>query len=230
MPVFQLENGPHVRYLSAKHVLFNKRLGNPFMRRRAARSRIYTNPPFAPLCSQGGHALAQAGGEPPCFDAVFARYHGQVYRYLLGMVGQITQAQALTQDTFVIAYTALRRRPNQALPAWLYRIATDLAFDALGDRRRLTGRLGAPCAARCLASEADLPPLCAERAAVRAALARLSLPERACLLLRARDGLSIGEIAFALRLSSGRITRTLYLAKERFRAAYPVGERPHADQ
>ncbi len=50
--------------------------------------------------------------------------------------------------------------------------------------------------------------------------------QRACLLLRARDGLSIDEIAHALRLSTGAVKMTLYRAKERFRVTYADPESP----
>ncbi len=51
----------------------------------------------------------------------------------------------------------------------------------------------------------------AEHEAVRHALARLTPPQRACLLLRARDGLSIDEIAHALGMSKGTVKTTLHL-------------------
>jgi len=72
------------------------------------------------------------------FDEMFTRYHGRIYGYLLGMVGDAEQAQDLTQDTFLKAYKALPRTPDLVLPAWLYRIATNTALDALRHRRRLT--------------------------------------------------------------------------------------------
>ena len=72
------------------------------------------------------------------FDEMFTRYHGRIYGYLVGMVGDAEQAQDLTQDTFLKAYKALPRTSDLVLPAWLYRIATNTALDALRHRRRLT--------------------------------------------------------------------------------------------
>jgi len=155
------------------------------------------------------------------FDEMFTRYHGRIYGYLVGMVGDAEQAQDLTQDTFLKAYKALPRTPSPVLPAWLYRIATNTALDALRHRRRLTWLPFSPDdEERWAAPGADLPTRCAEREAVQAALARLTPPQRACLLLRARDGFSIAEIARALDLSPGNVGVTLSRAKERFRAAY----------
>jgi len=154
------------------------------------------------------------------FDAIFVRYHRPIYAYLLGMVGQPEQAQDLTQDTFLKAYIALPRTPDPALPAWLYRIATNTALDALR-RRRLTWLPFAPGDEDRWPDPApDLATRCAEQEAVWRTLATLTPPQRACLLLRARDGLTLEEIAQALGLSAGAAKMTLYRAKERFRAAY----------
>jgi len=158
---------------------------------------------------------------PLAFDAIFVRYHRSIYAYLLGMVGQPEQAQDLTQDTFLKAYMALPRPPDPALPAWLYRIATNTALDALRRCRRVTWLSFAPGDEdRWPAPAPDLPTRCAEREAVGVALARLSSRDRACLLLRARDGLTIAEIAHVLDLSPGAVKVALYRAKERFRTLY----------
>jgi len=82
--------------------------------------------------------LARAEETTLAFDEMVTRYHGRIYGYLLGMVGDAEQAQDLTQDTFLKAYKALPRTPDPVLPAWLYRIATNTALDALRHRRRLT--------------------------------------------------------------------------------------------
>ena len=71
----------------------------------------------------------------PTFEEIFSRYNTQIYNYLLGMVGNPEQAQDLTQDTFVKAYRALPRVKELILPAWLYRIATNTALDALRHRK-----------------------------------------------------------------------------------------------
>ena len=190
-----------------------------------------TGSPTGPLQAQTAARAARAASTPltptgqlatdALFDDMFARYQGAIYGYILGMVGNPEQAQDLTQDTFVKAYKALPGMRDLALPAWLYRIATNTALDALRHRRRLTWLPFAPGDDdRIPAPALDLPAHLAEHEAVRHALARLTPPQRACLLLRARDGLSIDEIAHALRMSKGNVKITLYRAKERFRAAY----------
>lgn len=157
----------------------------------------------------------------PSFDEMFARYHGAIYGYILGMVGNPEQAQDLTQDTFVKAYKALATTHDLVLPAWLYRIATNTALDALRHRRRLTWLPFGPGEDEAIPTDdPDLSTQMADDEAMRQALMQLTPPQRACLLLRARDGLSIDEIAEALRMSKGNVKITLYRAKEKFRAVY----------
>lgn len=156
----------------------------------------------------------------PTFDDIFARYHGPIYGYILSMIGNPEQAQDLTQDTFVKAYKALPTT-DLILPAWLYRIATNTALDALRHRRRLVWLPFAPGQdAAIAADEPDLPTSLAEGETVRLALSRLTPPQRACLLMRARDGLSLDEISHAMNMSKGNVKITLYRAKERFRSVY----------
>lgn len=154
------------------------------------------------------------------FDALFARYHGPIYAYLLGMVGDVAAAQTLTENTFLTAYQALACEPDPVLPAWLYRIATTAAFAALRRRCRWAWLPFAPGDERCPAPVCALPTICGEHEAVWMALAQLSPHERACLLLGARAGLTLAEIAAALGASEVNATVLLYRAKERFRRVY----------
>jgi len=157
------------------------------------------------------------------FDEIFIRYHTHIYGYLLGPVGNAEQARDLTQDTFLKAYQALSRTPELASPTWLYHIATDIALDALHCRRRLAWVPFAPGSdGQWVAVEAGMASACAEHAATRMVLARLTPRQRACLLLRARDGFSIDEIAHILGISAGNVKVTLRRVKEQSRTEAPA--------
>jgi RNA polymerase sigma factor (sigma-70 family) len=74
-------------------------------------------------------------GEPcPADEAgeLFKQYHDRIYRYVLRLMRNPGEAEDLTQDIFCRAYC--RRdslRDQQALVAWLYRIATRVCLDRL---------------------------------------------------------------------------------------------------
>ena len=55
-----------------------------------------------------GVGPARVEEAPLAFDEMVTRYHGRIYGYLPGMVGDTEQAQDLTQDTFLTILTIER--------------------------------------------------------------------------------------------------------------------------
>lgn len=151
---------------------------------------------------------------------LFERHHGEIFAYLYRMVGERETAQDLAQETFLQASRVRHDLPqvhNQR--AWLYRIATNLALNALKRRRRFAWL---PWYEQ-RASESDVGEQVGRQAAVEAALAALPPAYRAPLLLYAHYGLSVAEVAVALSLSEGVVKTRLYRAREMFRQAYERG-------
>jgi len=151
---------------------------------------------------------------------LFEQYHTAIFAYVYRLVDDREWAHDLTQDTFLKLFRARNRLPrvkNQR--AWIYRIATNLAFNALKRQRRFVwlpwrsadvARLTAPDSIqdsdRCLA--------------VERALAQLPPHYRAPLLLHSHYGFSVQEVAQALNISKGAVKTRLYRAREMFRRAY----------
>src|SRR5207302_1399544 len=81
-------------------------------------------------------ARAQAG-DREAFAALILAYQQPVGGYLWRLSGDRELAQDLTQDTFLRAYRAIgATRPGLQLRSWLYRIATNLAYDHFRRQRR----------------------------------------------------------------------------------------------
>ena len=155
---------------------------------------------------------------------LFERYHEEVYGYLCGMLREAAWAEDLAQETFLRALQARHRLPEVRNPrAWLYRVATNVALNALKRRRRfawLPWRASddprpAPDVAEQVAGQSEL----------EAALAGLPPAYRAPLLLYAQYGLSPAEVAEALGLSLAAARKRIYRATEMFRQAYTGGAR-----
>src|SRR5262245_50372718 len=65
------------------------------------------------------------------FERIYDEYKTPIYNYIYHLVGNREQADDLTQDTFLKAFKALPKMDaNLKLSAWLYRIATNTAYDA----------------------------------------------------------------------------------------------------
>ena len=64
------------------------------------------------------------------FNEIVLRYKSKVYNYISRMVHSASDAEDLTQETFVRAYVSIRSFQSRAsLNTWLFRIATNLCID-----------------------------------------------------------------------------------------------------
>lgn len=152
----------------------------------------------------------------------FHAYHGALFRYLVRLVDQPEAAADLLQETFLRALTALDpAHPPANASAWLYRIATNLAYNTLRRRRRwqwlaLPSTLHAP----------RFEPAVAEAQLIRACLARLSPREAEALLLHTYAGLTSVEIAALFGEKPATVRTRIARACARFGALY-AKENPH---
>jgi len=72
------------------------------------------------------------------FEAMIATHHAEIYRYVLRTTGRTSDADDLSQETFLRAYRAYRSLPADAnARAWLFTIATNLCRNHFrGQKRR----------------------------------------------------------------------------------------------
>lgn len=128
-------------------------------------------------------------------------------------------AEDLCQDTFLKAWRAWDAgEPVANRVAWLYRIATNTAYDYLRRRRRVyfaplyEGAETLECEPMELRVDLQEP--------VRHALAQLSPEARRLLVLSICAGHSAHELAAALECSDVALRLRLFRARARFRALY----------
>jgi RNA polymerase sigma-70 factor, ECF subfamily len=176
--------------------------------RHAARGEAATSPPAA-ISGDAGALATQ----------LFERYNAEIHAYLRRMVDDREWALDLAQETFLAAHKARGQIAAIDNPrAWLYRIATNLALNALKRRRRFAWlpwhwqeeRQG----------EANVAEQVSRGAQIEAALAALAPDGRAALLLYAHHGLKVAEIAEALGISEAAARMRLQRAREQFRQSY----------
>ncbi len=151
---------------------------------------------------------------------LFERHHAELFAYLCYMVRDREAAEDLAQETFVQASRAGHNLPqvhNQR--AWLYRVATNLALNALKRRRRFAWLPWIETQG----SDSDVADQVGKQAAIEEALAALSPDYRAPLLLYAHYGLSVAEVAAAVGISEGAVKVRLHRARVMFRQAYERG-------
>jgi RNA polymerase sigma-70 factor (ECF subfamily) len=169
--------------------------------------------------------VAARAGTVGAFDVLVSRYEGQIFGYLMRLVGDRQLAEDLTQETFLAAYRALHQLSDeQSFAAWLYgiafhhatpifrrrRIARFTSLDSIVERvEEWMGR-----------SKRDDPDDIAERDAIQAALDQLPDGQRVALLLHSLAGFTGREVAAIIGTSPDAATRQISRARQRFRELY----------
>jgi RNA polymerase sigma factor (sigma-70 family) len=156
------------------------------------------------------------------FDAVFARLHPSLFRYLHRLTGEQDVAEDIAQEAFV---RLLRQSlPEAEVRPWLFTVATNLVRDrARKSERRQRLLMAAPD----LVTRPPLPDEDVERAerrqAVRDILERLPERDRQLLLMR-EEGFKYDEIAQVIGVASASVGTLIARALKKFVAAYEARE------
>jgi len=171
------------------------------------------------------------GGDVEAFEQLIGPHLGRLYNYLARMVGDPSDAEDLTQDAILRAHRAIRSfRGGATFQTWLYRIATNIAVDALRRRGRHEAKVSSlddpvqadqgPIAREVPDTQHD-PQELAETAElsqqVQKAIEQLSPKLRAVVVLFDLQGLTYEEIADTLRLPLGTVKSRLFNARTRLR-------------
>lgn len=167
-------------------------------------------------------------GDGHAYGLLVERYQRKIFRVALAVVRDEDDADGVTQDTFVQAFTSLASFEGRAsLETWLTRIAVNRARDVL--RRRRIVRILTLGAAGSEEREPVLEPVDERpdperqllssqlRAAITRAERQLSAQQQVIFRLRHYENLSLEEIASHLGLQSGTVRAHLFRAIHKIR-------------
>lgn len=159
---------------------------------------------------------------PWSFDQIYNDYQTAIYNYIYHLVENHEQAHDLTQDTFLKVFRALPQMDaNLKLSAWLYRIATNTAYDALRHRKLVAWIPWQDLSHEPADVESTDPQeTYGTTELVRAALQKMPQQYRAALLLYTQEGLSYREIALALNIAEKGVKMYLSRSRRSFRQQY----------
>lgn len=169
-------------------------------------------------------ARAAAKGDIDAFETLLGLYQNKVYGLALRMCGSEEDAWDVAQEAFLAAWRALPGfRGESGFSTWLYRLTANAAIDCLRREKKRRGELSIEGGELPL-SLPDAGPSPQEateggelRAAVNAALARLTDQHRTVLILRELQELSYEEIAGALGLDLGTVKSRISRARKALR-------------
>lgn len=152
-------------------------------------------------------------------EFVAARW-GALFRTAYLLTGDARQAEDVTQGALANTFAGLGRiRDRQALEAYVRRAQTNLVISAVRRPGHRAEHLTALPPERRAVDEVDAT---AGRLVLAEALDRLSPRQRAVVVLRFYDDLSVTQTAAALGCSEGNVKKTTHEALHRLRALVPV--------
>ena len=158
--------------------------------------------------------LAQTG-DTSAFERLYRREVGRVYALCLRMTCDRTDAEMLTQDTFVRAWELLGSfRGDSAFSTWLYRIAVNVVMGHLRTTRRRSSRFEAEDDLEQFEIRQDAPEAAMD---LEKAIAHLPPQARAVVLLHDVEGYTHDEIGDLLGIATGTSKAHLHRARHLLR-------------
>jgi RNA polymerase sigma-70 factor (ECF subfamily) len=179
--------------------------------------------------------LGVKAGDESSFELLLARYRTPLIHFLGRMVRDPAMAEDLAQEVFLRVYRARKGyTPSAKFTTWLFRIATNLALNAVRDERHRQRDVSIeqPGDARAGPSEMDDQPLEVpdrrpgivealverDRAAfIQRAILRLPDKQRAAVLMHKYHEMDYDQIAEALECSESALKSLLFRAYEALR-------------
>ncbi len=158
-------------------------------------------------------------GTQEAFEVLVERYKDAVQNLAYRMLSNVTEAEDVTQEVFVRAYTQLSTyKPAHKFSTWLLSIASHLAIDQLRRRRFLALPLEDVPFLEWITDLGVGPEQSAlegeQHDEIQAYLQKLPSKYRAVILLRYWYDFSYEEIAMALNLTPALVKARLHRARE----------------
>jgi len=167
------------------------------------------------------------------FEAVVAAHHGEIYRYLRRVTARASDADDLSQETFLRAFRAYRSlAPDANVRAWLYTIATNLYRNHFRSAKR---QRKAHSAVRAEPSGVDDEGPEAERrfheawTRVETVIGDLPLKQRLAFTLRKMHDLDYEGIGRSLGCSPESARAHVFQALRKIRQSLDRDELPHME-
>ena len=151
-------------------------------------------------------------GDRAAGDELVNRFHRSVYNVALRMLGNVQDAEDVTQTTFGNAFAALESYdPKYRFFSWIYRMTVNESLNTLKRRRNVVSLDGSFDIPAGDSSESDAE----ER--VGRALLKLKPDDRAVVVLRHFVSFSYEEISDVLDVPVKTVKSRLFTARERLR-------------
>jgi RNA polymerase sigma-70 factor (ECF subfamily) len=159
----------------------------------------------------------------PSWDEIVRTHADRVYRLAYRLSGNRSDAEDLTQETFVRVFRSLADYTPGTFEGWLHRITTNLFLDMVRRRQKIRFDALAEDASERLASEEPGPERAFEQnnidPEIQRALDALPADFRAAVVLCDLEGLTYEEIAMTLGIKVGTVRSRIHRGRVLLREA-----------
>lgn len=167
-----------------------------------------------------------SSGDTSLFSVLYDRYANKVYRKCIGMVRNKDDAQDLAHDILVKAFLNISNfEGNSTFSTWIYAISYNQCIDFLRQRQKLPTNDYEE--SDNLLNYQDDDTQIAEKELFEMGVERLNLliyqlseDDRAILLMKYQDGMSIDNIILVLNVTESAVKMRLKRARDRLRKLY----------
>jgi RNA polymerase sigma-70 factor (ECF subfamily) len=168
-------------------------------------------------------SAALLAGRSPVDAKGLDRFRTDLYRFIRRKGFNREEADDLTQETLLRAYTHMEEFRSTHLAAWLYRIAANLCVDHSRKHRIATVPLGEELVGSPDGDPAELLDRCERRRAVRSVMGQLPECHQQILRLRYYEERSMVDIADEIHCTplaaKLRVFRAVNALRKRWRAS-----------
>jgi RNA polymerase sigma-70 factor (ECF subfamily) len=161
-------------------------------------------------------------GDQLAFEKLYERYNDRISRYLIRMIGDDGIGCELTQETFLKAWeNLLSLRDPARFANWLYRIATNMAYNYQNHARLIRTIPWEEYTKRSESLSISGPErLIEETELMKLVLARVSPTYRPCFILYVIEKLPQRQIADLLGIKLTSVGKYVSRGREEFRQIY----------
>jgi RNA polymerase sigma-70 factor (ECF subfamily) len=161
-------------------------------------------------------------GDQLAFEKLYERYNDRISRYLIRMIGNDGVGCELTQETFLKAWkNLLSLRDPARFANWLYRIATNMAYNYQNHARLIHTIPWEEYSERSASLSISGPErLIEETELMKLVLARISSTYRPCFILYVIEKLPQRQIADLLGIKPTSVGKYVSRGREEFRQIY----------
>ncbi|MDH5781616.1 MAG: sigma-70 family RNA polymerase sigma factor [Dehalococcoidia bacterium] len=159
------------------------------------------------------------GGDADAFGRLYDMHVDRVYRHVYYRVGNVADAEDLTQQVFLRAWQAIHRYKKTSSPflAWLIKIAHNLVLDFYRSNKAKAYLDFDVVASKSEADPEHLTEVHFEQQQIRRAILELPGEQQQVVLMRFIEGFSYSEIGSSLGKSEGAVRVILHRALKRLR-------------